>query len=139
MAHELLSVARKTKYPPAAFQFVERGLSFTVERVHGEVSEEEVEAAVDDPQVMASRHVTGAQLCHGLRDFAIEQYGLLARTVLKRWGITRCEDFGRIVFAMVECDMMQKTDGDTLADFQNVFQFHEAFDETLTLDSIAQP
>ncbi|MEL7089230.1 MAG: Minf_1886 family protein, partial [Planctomycetota bacterium] len=74
-----------------------------------------------------SRHVTGRILCEGLRDFALQQYGLLAGTVLRRWRVTRCEDFGRIVFAMVEAGMMHKTDEDSLEDFEGLFSFREAF------------
>jgi uncharacterized repeat protein (TIGR04138 family) len=54
---------------------------------------------------------------------------MLARTVLKRWNITRTEDFGRIVFALVENNHMSKTDNDTIEDFKNVFDFATAFDE----------
>jgi uncharacterized repeat protein (TIGR04138 family) len=36
-------------------------------------------------------------------------------------------DFGRIVFAMIDAGMMRKTDEDDLADFDNVFEFDEAF------------
>ena len=113
--------------------FVQRGLDFTVRREHGEAPDVDVPT---DPEVddQPSRHVSGEQLCLGLRDFALQQYGLLAGTVLRRWRIQRCEDFGRIVFAMVEAGMMHKTDDDTIADFVNAFSFREAFgDETLAL------
>ena len=74
-----------------------------------------------------SRHVSGRQLCLGLRDYAIRRYGLLAKTVLNHWGVTRTEDFGRIVFALVEAGLLRKTDDDTLEDFQGVFDFEEEF------------
>ena len=77
--------------------------------------------------------MSGRDLCYGLRDYAIEQYGLLARPMLRRWRITRCEDFGRIVFAMVESGIMQKTDEDDLNDFDNVFEFSQAFSPELQL------
>src|SRR5207237_5405215 len=72
-------------YPRDAFDFVRRGLAYTVENVHAELT---------DPN--ASRHVSGQQLSEGLREFALLQWGLLARTVLRRWNITRTEDFGTI-------------------------------------------
>ncbi len=104
------------KFPPAAFLFVREGLAHTVKLVHGD------EAAEDE-----SRHVTGQQLCMGLRDFAIRQYGLLARTVLRRWSVQTTEDFGRIVYAMVEAGIMRKNDDDSLEHFRGVFDFDEAF------------
>jgi uncharacterized repeat protein (TIGR04138 family) len=104
-------------YPREAFDFVRRGLTYTVDRVH---------AALTDPK--ASRHVSGAQLCEGLREFAIMQWGFLARAVLRRWNITRTEDFGRIVFTLVESGEMAKTDEDTLEDFSRVYDFATAFE-----------
>ena len=83
--------------------------------------------ASNEPAPDESRHVSGQQLCLGLRDFAIKQYGLLALTVLGRWGLRRTDDFGRIVFAMIEAGLMKKTDEDTLEDFRGVYDFGEAF------------
>ena len=103
-------------YPQEAFEFVQRGLSFTVQKVH---------EAQTDPD--ASRHVSGQQLCEGLREFAFRQWGMLARVVLERWGINATIDFGRIVFTLIEAGQMQKTPEDTLDDFRDVYDFR-AFD-----------
>ena len=67
------------------------------------------------------------QLCLGLKDHAVRQYGLLARTVLERWGIRATGDFGKIVFAMIDAGLMKKTDDDSLEDFCGVYDFDEAF------------
>ncbi len=105
-------------YPPEAFAFVQHGLRYTIEQVRKNDSSVPTEG----------RHVSGQELCLGLRDYALQQYGLLARTVLGRWCIGRTEDFGRIVFAMVEAGLMRKTDEDRMEDFRAVFDFDEAFD-----------
>ncbi|MEM1446801.1 MAG: Minf_1886 family protein [Planctomycetota bacterium] len=127
---ELLEAVKRTKYPIEAFLFVQQGLDQTVRGLHGEPEEEDI---LEDP-AESERHVTGRQLCAGLRDFAVDQFGLMALTVLRYWGIHRCEDFGNIVFAMVDAGVMHKTDGDTIDDFQNVFDFKEAFGpQTLVL------
>ncbi len=104
-------------YPMDALNFVREGLSFTVKRTHR------------DPESLPEldRHVSGQQLCFGLRDFAIEQFGLLAPAVLRHWNINRTDDFGRIVFAMIGGGVMTRTDDDTLEDFRGVFEFGEAF------------
>lgn len=104
-------------YPAEAYEFVQRGLSYTVQKLHGTVA---------DPK--ASRHVSGRDLCDGLREFALTQWGLLARVVLRQWEIRSTIDFGRIVFALIDAGQMQKTDDDTLDDFQNVFDFKNAFE-----------
>ena len=124
MSNELIAVAKTTKYPPGAFEFVQLGLEFTVSRLHGKLRPD---------QEAGSRHVSGQDLCQGLRDYALAQYGLLARTVLKRWQITRTEDFGQIVFAMVDAGLMHKNQDDSIRDFVDVYDFAEAFPATLNL------
>jgi uncharacterized repeat protein (TIGR04138 family) len=104
-------------YPQEAFLFVQQGLTYTVEQVHGDVSETD-----------ASHHISGRDLCQGLREYALNEWGLLARTVLARWNITCTLDFGRIVFAMVEHRLLLKTDQDNLEDFRNVYDFREALE-----------
>ena len=67
-------------------------------------------------------------MCDGLREFALSQWGLLARTVLRRWGISSTLDFGRIVFSLIEAGQMQKTPDDSVEDFRNVYDFRTAFE-----------
>lgn len=122
----LPELAGSTRYPIDAFHFVRRGLDYTVRRIHANAE------LMDD----ADRHVTGQQLSEGLRDFAIEQYGRLARTMLQRWNIQRTEDFGRIVFAMVEGGLMQASEGDSLTDFDGAFEFDAAFDVEVPTDAV---
>jgi uncharacterized repeat protein (TIGR04138 family) len=104
-------------YPPEAYDFVQQGLSFTVQHIHGGV-----------PQPRANKHVSGQQLCEGIRQYAANQYGRLAATVLRQWNINSTLDFGRIVFALIEAGQMQKTDDDTIEDFRNVFDFKTALE-----------
>ncbi|MFI4862167.1 MAG: Minf_1886 family protein [Phycisphaerales bacterium JB063] len=131
MNSELMNVVQSTRYPLDAFLFIQRGLDFTVRRMHGEM--DPLEEAFEGDDEPSSRHVSGQDLCRGLRDFAIREYGLLARTVLGRWHITSCRDFGEIVFAMVDGGLMHKTDDDTIRDFLNVFDFTTAFSPGLML------
>jgi len=108
-------------YPPEAYDFVRDGLGHTVKMVFGE------DAATRPVREGDSRHVTGQQLCLGLRDYAIRRYGRLARTVLSHWQINQTEDFGRIVFAMIDAGLMSKSDHDNIDDFIDVYEFEEAF------------
>ena len=116
-------------YPLEAFEFVREGLNYTVDHVHAEVDPE----ALDE----IDRHINGSQLCVGLRDYAIERFGLMAPAVLSHWHVRRTEDFGRIVFAMIEYGLMSKTDEDTLEDFRSVYDFAEAFSEDQLLHFIS--
>ena len=113
-------------YPPEAYDFVQQGLSFTVAHIHG-----------DAAKPRASRHVSGQQLCQGIREFALNQYGMLAGTVLRLWNIHGTLDFGRIVFALIEAGQMQKTDDDTVEDFRDVFDFKTAFEADYRIPEVA--
>jgi uncharacterized repeat protein (TIGR04138 family) len=111
-------------YSVDAYRFVQEGLSFAVQHVHGDGC---------DPET--GRHISGQQLCEGLREYALARWGLLAGIVLARWGITATMDFGRIVFVLIEHGMLQKTDDDTIDDFRNVYDFRTAFEQKYRIPS----
>ena len=110
-ARDLLAeiLARDPRYTLEAYAFVREGLDFTVRRLDN------------------SRHVSGQELLEGIREFALEEFGPMTRTVLSGWGITRTEDIGEIVFNMVETGLLGKTDEDSRADFANGYDFDAAF------------
>jgi uncharacterized repeat protein (TIGR04138 family) len=103
-------VRRDGRYGPQAYYFIFDALDYTIQRMR------------------KVRHVTGKELLEGIRHYAIEHFGFLARTVLAEWGVTRTDDFGEIVFNLVEAGLLSRTDSDTKADFQGVYDFAEAFD-----------
>lgn len=76
------------------------------------------------------RHVTGAEVTHACRDFALEQYGLIAREVLEHWGVRETADFGRIVYALVDVGLLVTQPGDRIEDFHDVYSFERAFEES---------
>lgn len=75
------------------------------------------------------RHVTGQELCEAIRLYAMDQYGLMAKTVLNNWGIRCTSDFGEIVFNLIRIGRMRKTKHDRREDFDNVYDFETAFQE----------
>ena len=105
------------QYKFEAYSFILAALHFTMSSLPG------------------PRHITGREFCDGIRRYAIDQFGPLARTVLEYWGIKETLDFGKIVFALVEIGLMRKTDEDSLDDFKNVYEFKEAFDSKAIFDS----
>jgi uncharacterized repeat protein (TIGR04138 family) len=104
------------RYPLEAFAFLHEALTKAVEKVHGTSEPGEKQ-----------RHVTGQQLCLGVRDLALERWGRLARTVLARWNIRETIDFGRMVYLLIEHNFMKKTEADSIEDFRDVYDFDEAF------------
>jgi uncharacterized repeat protein (TIGR04138 family) len=76
-----------------------------------------------DPEYEEQRHVTGQQLCEAIRRYAVQQYGMMAKSVLHEWGVRTTSDFGEIVFNLIEIGQMKKTDSDRREDFDDVFDF----------------
>lgn len=91
---------------------------------------EDVREAVDEAGGLEkfNRHVSGSNLCWGLRSYAQERWGALASAVLHHWKIRRTRDFGEIIFALVENEYLQKQPQDAITDFDEVYPFKEAFD-----------
>lgn len=110
-------VAGDPRYPLGAYEFVFRALDFTMEDLDRRSRPDE-----------ESRHISGAELLNGIRCYAIEQFGYLARFVFARWGVTTTDDFGEIVFNLVEHDLLKKRPEDTRRDFHDVFDFAESLD-----------
>ena len=73
------------------------------------------------------RHLSGGELAWACRDFALEQFGLLAQTVLDHWGIHSTEDFGRIVFLLIDVGLLARQPSDKIEDFDRVYDFAEVF------------
>lgn len=108
-------------YPIEAYHFIREGLEYSVGRMQAGTRDVPGSASVE------GNHVTGQQLCMGLLDFAISRYGMLAPAVLERWRIHRTDDFGRMVFAMIDVGIMAKTPSDSIEDFRSVYDFAEVF------------
>ena len=73
------------------------------------------------------RHVTGGELAQGMRKYALDQFGPMAKTVLNHWGIRTTLDLGKIVFALIDVQLLSKQPEDKLEDFDKVYEFEEAF------------
>jgi uncharacterized repeat protein (TIGR04138 family) len=106
--------AKDPRYHREAYLFVREALDHTQKTIG------------KDPRGRI-RHVTGQELLGGIREFALGQFGPMAKTVLEDWGIHCGEDFGEIVFNMIEVGWLAKTSKDSRADFANGYDFDEAF------------
>src|ERR1051325_7891383 len=95
------------RYQRDAYLFLKEALDHTQKLVGkgGDAARPLPEPLRDKPQ-----HVTGQQLLEGIRVCALEQFGPMAQTVLNEWGVERGEDFGEIVFNMVEAGLLAKTE-----------------------------
>ena len=101
---------KNRRYKPEAYLFVLAALHLSV-------------SSLPKP-----RHVTGRELLEGIRLHGLDQFGPLTRQVFGHWGIRETEDFGHIVFSLVDAKLLGKTEEDSLADFQEIYDFSSAFD-----------
>jgi uncharacterized repeat protein (TIGR04138 family) len=108
------------RYAREAYYFVREALDFTQQSVHksGRTSRD-----------IADRHVSGQQLLEGIRQYALKSYGPMTVFALREFGLHSCEDFGEIVFNLVEHGqgMFGKTDQDSRDDFKPGYDFEVAF------------
>ncbi|MGE3808149.1 MAG: Minf_1886 family protein [Gemmataceae bacterium] len=109
-------VRRDPRYALEAYDFMFEALRHT-QKLLGRLPSGEG----DEP-----RHVSGQELVMGIRDYALREFGLMARTVFHMWGIDRTDDFGEIVFNLIESNLMRKTDQDLRDDFHNIFDLDKA-------------
>lgn len=108
---KVAAICRKDRrYKPEAYTFVLAGLHFTV------------------GQLPEPRHLTGRELLEGLRLYGLDQFGPLTAQVFEHWGIRSTEDFGHIVFLLVNTQLLRKTEDDSLEDFKEGYDFDCAFD-----------
>lgn len=107
-------IQEDSHYAPEAYCFVREALDFSVKML-------------GKPKRGVARHVTGKELLEGIRKYALQQYGPMAMTVLNTWGIKHCEDFGRVVFNLVQKGVLGKSEGDSIKDFSGGYDFQTAF------------
>jgi uncharacterized repeat protein (TIGR04138 family) len=118
-------VRRDPRYAYEAYEFIFEALEHT----HQMLDKQNV-----DGGETRQRHVTGAELMQGVRELALREFGLMARTVFRQWGVNCTGDFGTIVFNLIEEELMSKTPEDTLADFEDQYDLDEALVQGFRLE-----
>lgn len=116
------------RYTRECYYFVGDALAYTVHKLS---DREQTPEEGSEPVV---RHVSGQDLLEGIRELAWERFGPLASVVFRQWGLQSTEDFGCVVFNLVDADLMSKQASDTLDDFKGGFDFEEAFAGELDLE-----
>jgi uncharacterized repeat protein (TIGR04138 family) len=121
-------VGRDPRYAYEAYEFVYEALNHT-QKLLGRVTQGALPQEAEK-----QHHVTGKELVEGARDLALREFGLMARTVFHQWGIQRTDDFGEIVFNLVEAGLMSKTDEDTRRDFHDVYDLDQALVQSYRIE-----
>jgi len=121
------TAAPRNRYHHDAYRFVFEALHHTQQKLKRPAASD-----LDDDRA----HITGPELLYGIRDLALERYGLLSKNVFAHWGVKGTGDFGRIVFELIERGEMRKTDRDQLSDFLDVYDFDEALDRDYVIEGV---
>lgn len=109
-------VKRDPRYAADAYGFLRDALDDTIGALRKDRSRE-------------VQHVSGRELCLGFRRYALEQFGPMVPTVLEAWGVRTTRDLGEMVFNLIALDIFNKSDTDSIDDFNDVYGFHEAFEK----------
>lgn len=111
----VLEICKKdARYNPDAYFFLVEALDVTVKDIRKN-------------QPDHGRHVTGKELLNGIKEYALDEFGPMTFTVFSEWGLHTTQDFGEIVFNLVEAGRLGKTESDSRTDFTDAFDFEEAF------------
>ena len=102
-------VEKKRTYRKEAYLFLFEALDYTLRKLN------------------EHRHVSGQELLQGISEYAKSEYGPMTKTVFEHWGVTKTEDFGKIVFDLVDVGLMGKTEMDCIDDFKDGYDFEEEF------------
>lgn len=107
--------SKQESFDPGAYYFLKDALDFTVRRVM-------------ESNDGKHRHVAASELLIGFRDFAIQEFGPMASTMMTEWGVTTCSDIGAMVFELIEEGVFGKQDSDTREDFSEIFPLIESLE-----------
>jgi len=98
------------RYKEGAYVFVMEALAYTQKKYK------------------CTKHVKGEEMLQGMKELLLKKFGPMTLTVLKHWGINNTEDFGNIVFNLVENRVLSKTEDDNIEEFRDGYDFGEVFD-----------
>jgi len=104
------------RYRREAYDFIFEALEFTIKKIK------------------EKRHVSGQELLDGIRDYALQQFGPLSKMVFNKWGVHKTDDFGEIVFNLVNAGLLGKTEQDSIEDFRDRYDFADVFKMENTLN-----
>lgn len=118
-------VRRDRRYAYEAYEFIFEALSHTQQRVGRQPRDGEL--------IGEEHHVSGREIVEGAVDLARREFGMLARTVFRQWGIDRSDDLGEIVFNLIDANLLSKTERDRRTDFEGICEMDHALTDGYTI------
>lgn len=143
-SHPIVKLLKEDRrYKIDAYAFVFEALNYAHTQLGmgserpAEAEAEAAAAAEEEAEEGAAReterHLSGPQLCEAIRQYALDQYGFMAKCVLNSWGVTSTGDFGEIVFSLIGIGQMRKTPEDRREDFDDVFDFDTGLQQSFKI------
>jgi uncharacterized repeat protein (TIGR04138 family) len=100
-----------SRYSPEAYEFVMEALAFSQKKFK------------------KAKHISGEELLAGIRALLLKKFGPMTVTLLKAWGIKKTDDFGNIVYNLVQNKVLAKDTEDQYESFKNAYDFDEVFNK----------
>ena len=95
------------RYSPDSYEFISDAVTYTVKKLER------------SKKPRGERHVDGRELVKGVAEYAVEQFGPLAKSVLSDWGLTTGISIGNVVYSLIGENLLYASDDDRLDDFNN--------------------
>ncbi len=102
---------RDSRYNEGVYEFVMQALSYTQKKFK------------------KTKHVTSEELLLGIKELLLTNFGPMTLTVLKHWGIESTDDFGNVVYNLVEDKILSRSDEDDFEKFKDAYDFKKVFKE----------
>lgn len=109
------AVRQNPRYSADAYHFLRDALDVTIK-------------TMQKGRKDAINHVSGPELCEGVREYALQQFGPMVPTIFEAWGISTTRDIGEMVFNLIETGAFSRSESDRVEDFENVYRFEDAFE-----------
>lgn len=110
-------LAKDGRFAADAYVFIEQVVSLAAQELKAKGEQ------------AAKRQISGQELLLVAKKLLLQSYGPLAIEVLDSWQVRRTEDFGDIVFNLVEVGLLGTSPEDSKDDFANGYDFTAAFVE----------
>jgi uncharacterized repeat protein (TIGR04138 family) len=112
--HQVLN--KDPRYAKGAYHFIRKALNHTSQKIQRRTKQT---GPLDVPI---------PKLIQGLCEYAHDQFGPMACCVFRHWGVSNGEDFGHIVFNLVEQGAFSKSEADAHEAFKAMPDFKEVLE-----------
>lgn len=133
-------IGKDPRYPVDAYLFIREALAFAADTAELVATDADCDLSEEDMEKSRrERHLSGQELCEAIRQYALKQYGFMAKLVLNRWGVHQTSDFGEIVYNMIDVGIMKKSSRDQRSHFDDVYEFGKAFENEFKICPMNRP